>query len=222
MYDTSGLRRGYPGMKPPNAGRRFPPEPLTRAEALALLGGFGRGPCGQRNRALCVLLWRSGLRISEALALYPRDVDTDAGTVRVRRGKGGKYRLIGVDAQALAVVQLWMAARAKLGLTGRQPLFCKVDARYRGGAMNAAYYRDALKRAAARAGIEKRVHPHGLRHTHAFELSLEGVPLNVIKAQLGHSSLATTERYINHLAPAQVVAAMQAREWADQPEGVAS
>jgi integrase len=209
----NGLVPGYPGMKPPNAGRRFPPEPLTQAEILALLGGFGRGSCGRRNRALTVLLWRTGLRISEALALYPRDVDFAAGTVRVMHGKGDRSRLVGVDPQALAVVQLWMADRPRLGLTGRHPLFCKVDIRWRGEPTHPAVYRQMLKDAAQRAGIEKRVHPHGLRHTHAFELSMEGTPLNVIKAQLGHRSIATTERYINHLAPAHVVAAMQARSW---------
>jgi integrase len=70
-----------------------------------------------------------------------------------------------------------------------------------------------VKRLAAKAGIEKRVHPHGLRHTHAAELAREGVPMNVIQAQLGHSSLATTSRYLAHVAPQHVVEAMKAREW---------
>jgi integrase len=213
MEVWTGLRMGYPGVKPPNAGKRYPPEPLTRAEVLKLLNGCGRGPCGLRNRALIVVLWRSGLRISEALALHPRDLDVSAGILRVRRGKGGKARPVGIDPQALAVVEQWLAARAKLGVARGAPLFCKVDRRVRGGSVRPQYVRTMLGRAAANAGIEKRVHPHGLRHTHAFELSLEGVPIKVIQQQLGHSSLATTDRYINHLAPAQVVAAMQARTW---------
>ena len=53
-----------------------------------------------------------------------------------------------------------------------------------------------MPRLARRAGIEKRVHPHGLRHTHAAELAFEGAPMNLIEAQLGHSSLATTSRYL--------------------------
>jgi len=64
-----------------------------------------------------------------------------------------------------------------------------------------------------RAGIEKRVHAHGLRHTHAAELALEGKAMNLIQAQLGHSSLATTSRYLAHIAPAELVKAMQARMW---------
>jgi integrase/recombinase XerD len=62
-----------------------------------------------------------------------------------------------------------------------------------------------MPRLARRAGIEKRVHPHGLRHTHAAELALEGQPMNLIQAQLGHSSLATTSRYLAHIAPAELV-----------------
>jgi integrase len=73
--------------------------------------------------------------------------------------------------------------------------------------------RDMLKRHAEKAGIGKRVHPHGFRHTHAAELAREGVPLHVIRRQLGHSDLAVTARYIDHLAPEEVVAAIRAREW---------
>ena len=66
---------------------------------------------------------------------------------------------------------------------------------------------------ASPSGIDKRVHPHGLRHTHAAELAFEGVPMNAIQAQLGHSSLATTSSYLAHIAPAELVKAMQARTW---------
>jgi len=62
-----------------------------------------------------------------------------------------------------------------------------------------------LKRRAAKAGIDKRVHPHGLRHTHATELIAEGLPLNALQKQLGHASLATTSIYVNHLGAGEVV-----------------
>ena len=73
--------------------------------------------------------------------------------------------------------------------------------------------RALMPRLARRAGIEKRVHAHGLRHTHAAELALEGQPMNLIQAQLGHSSLATTSRYLAHIAPAQLIEAMRVRAW---------
>ena len=70
-----------------------------------------------------------------------------------------------------------------------------------------------LLRVAPRAGIEKRVHPHALRHSHAAELARERLPVNLIQAQLGHSSLATTSRYLAHIAPEDLIEAMQRREW---------
>ncbi len=79
--------------------------------------------------------------------------------------------------------------------------------------MKDAYFRALFPRLAKKAGIEKRVHAHGLRHTHAFELACEGHPLHLIQAQLGHSSLATTDRYLRHLAPRQVIEVMQSRSW---------
>ncbi len=199
------------GQRPGNYGKTFPPEPLTRNEIERLLRQLGRGPCGHRNRALVVLLWRSGLRISEALALFPKDVDREAGTVTVLRGKGSRRRQVAIDSYALAMLERWLSARAELGIGGRQPVFCTVDVRTRGKAMYSSYVRDMLKQRGAQAGIEKRVHPHGLRHTMAFELLMEGQPLGVIRDQLGHSQLATTLRYCDHLAPAVAIKAMHDR-----------
>ena len=67
-----------------------------------------------------------------------------------------------------------------------------------------------LHRLAAAAGVEKRVHPHGLRHTFAWELEQAGVPVSVISALLGHSSIAVTARYLNHLTNHQAVSALEA------------
>ena len=69
--------------------------------------------------------------------------------------------------------------------------------------------RRLLPRLARRAGIEKRVHAHGLRHAHAAE----GVPVNVVQQQLSHGSLATTDRYLRHIAPRERVEAMRRRAW---------
>jgi integrase len=73
--------------------------------------------------------------------------------------------------------------------------------------------RALFKRLAKKAGIEKRCHPHGLRHSLAAELAREGLPLNLIQQQLGHCSLATTSRYLDHIAPAELINAMQSRKW---------
>jgi site-specific recombinase XerD len=126
--------------------------------------------------------------------------------VRRRAADGGT---IGLDSGAFAVVERWLDVRAKLGISGRAPIICTL----KGKPVASAYVRALMPRLARRAGIEKRVHAHGLRHTHAAELALEGHPMNLIQAQLGHTSLATTSRYLAHIAPAQLIAAMRARTW---------
>src|SRR3954465_13694111 len=83
-------RRGKP---PANKGKKYPPEPLTDEEVFALLDACSpRSATGLRHRALIVVLWRAGLRISEALALYPKDVDVAGRTIRVLHGKGDQHR----------------------------------------------------------------------------------------------------------------------------------
>ena len=78
--------------------RRLPPEILTDTEVLAVMRACGESDTGVRNQALIAILYRSGLRVAEALALYPKDVDPAAGTVRVLCGKGGRSRTVGIDA----------------------------------------------------------------------------------------------------------------------------
>ncbi|MCH8852000.1 MAG: tyrosine-type recombinase/integrase [Planctomycetes bacterium] len=196
--------------QPWNKGRKLPPEPLSADEVTRLIKQPSRrAPTGIRNRALLVLLYRGGLRCSEALALRPKDLDVDAGTVRVLHGKGDKARLVGLDSGAMAIIQLWIDKRAALGFNGRHTLLCTLQ----GKPVSSRYVRSLLPRLAAKAGIEKRVHAHGLRHTLASELSAEGVPLPLIQQQLGHANLSTTDRYIRGLAPQEVVDAMKKREW---------
>jgi len=195
---------------PPNKGMKYPAEVLIDAEVQRLIRACShRAPTGIRNRALIVVLYRGGLRIKEALSLYPKDLDPVKGTVRVLNGKCKKDRTVGLEYAAFAVIQLWMDVRKKRGINSRAPVFCTL----RGEAVKTAYVRGLFKRLARKAGIEKRVHPHGLRHTHAAQLAAEGYPMNLIQQQLGHSSLATTSRYLDHIAPAQLIEAMQGRKW---------
>jgi site-specific recombinase XerD len=203
--------KGYhQGRVPANRGRTFPAEILTPDEVRSLLRACStRAPTGIRNRALITLLYRGGLRLGEALALMPKDLDHDQGTVTILHGKGDRRRTVGLDPEAMALVLRWVDRRKQLGIDGRRRLLCTLEGR----PLKPSYVRTLLPRLAARAGIEKRVHPHGLRHAHAAELMWEGVPVPVIQRQLGHASLATTDRYLRSIAPADVVAVMQARTW---------
>ncbi len=79
--------------------------------------------------------------------------------------------------------------------------------------MGDAYVRVLLPRLGRKAGIDKRVHAHGLRHTHAAQLRVEGVDIGIISKQLGHRSIATTARYLDHIAPQQVIETIRQRPW---------
>lgn len=226
--DTPIDRRGYyrspvtlaeyhRGRIPANKGRKFPPEPLTSREVLALMSHCGAGACGKRDRAMIVLMWRAGLRVSEVLALRPKDIDLECGRVAVLHGKGDRNRTVGLDPMACSIIADWMRERRALGVNGTHPVFCVVSRPTTGRPMYSAYVRNKLKELGARAGIEKRVHPHGLRHTHAFELAGEGVDLRIVRRQLGHSNLAVTARYVEHLNPFEVVDAIRARPWPSPP-----
>jgi site-specific recombinase XerD len=186
-----------------------PAEPLTKKEIWAIINAFSmRTPTGVRNRALVMVLWRSGLRIKEALSLRVADIDFEEGSLRVLHGKGDKSRTAFIDRAPLEYVRTWIDKRNELQIGPVCPLFCTL----RGGPIDSSYVRHMLPRIAVKAGIVKRVHAHGLRHTHAAELRREGVDIGAISKQLGHSSISTTSRYLDHIAPAEVSKAIRSRK----------
>lgn len=128
-------------------------------------------------------------------------------------GKGHKPRTVGLDPGAMATVQRWADKRREAGIRGRV-LLCTLD----GGPMSPQYARAMLARIAARAGVERRVVPHQLRHIHTRpSWSPRACLCPVIRDQLGHSSLAVTDRYLRNVAPAEVIVTMQRRQWAEPP-----
>jgi site-specific recombinase XerD len=178
-------------------GQRYPAEVRTPAEIERLLEACGRSLTGGRNRVLLVLLWRCGLRLSEALALEPRDVDLTRGKLHVRRGKGGKARYVGLDGRASAEVEAWLRRRPD----GARTLLCTT----RGTPVQPAYVRNLLRRLARETGVEGRVYPHGLRHLFATSLAEEGADVMLIRDALGHSSVATTDVYLRGLGAGRAV-----------------
>jgi integrase/recombinase XerD len=181
---------------------RRAPEILTEAEVRELLSKCSRtAPTGIRDRALIVVLYRAGLRASEALDLMPGNIDYEGGTIRVLHGKNDKTRSVAVDDGTLAEIRVWEAERARLGFNGRQRLFCTL----KGTPLSDRQVRAMFARRAARTSITKRVHPHGLRHTYAVGMSREGMSLHTIKDQLGHDYMATTEIYLRGLGAGEAV-----------------
>jgi len=146
---SPATKPGYnQGRRPANAGRTYPVEVLTVREVSALLASCSpRSATGVRNRALIVVLYRGGLRFSEALALESRDVDEGESSVNVRHGKGDRQRVVGMDPQAFALLERWLELRRKRGLA-RTPIFCTLDGRK---AVDSSYVRRLLPRLAAAA-----------------------------------------------------------------------
>jgi len=191
-----------------------PAEPLAPEEVRALLAACaGDTLTGLRNHALLVVLWRAGLRIGEALQLRCSDVNFGAGTIRVLHTKTREPRTVGIDGQALDVVRAWVGARAVAGIGDDRPLFCRLHGQP-GEKLSARYVRAQMGRLATVAGLQHRVHPHGMRHTMAVELRREGWPIPEISRQLGHRSIGTTQVYVDHLYPAEVIDRARARSWA--------
>ena len=200
----------HKGRQPANKGKKYPAEILTPGEVAALFSQISSvTSIGIRNRALVTVLYRAGLRHSEALALLSKDVNLTRGSIAVLHGKGDRSRLVGIDPGACEMISRWLDRRTQLGFGGAVPLFITM----RGTPLKTSYLKTLLPQLARKAGIEKRVHPHGLRHTHAYELMMEGVEIPIIQRQLGHVSLATTAIYLNHIAPRQVIETMRKRSW---------
>jgi integrase/recombinase XerD len=197
--------------------QRRPREQTKRLEARRRLSGHEiellmrqcsrRAPTGVPNRALIAVLWRCGLRIGEARALAVKDFDPDSGTLVVQ---GGKRRVVGVDSGTVALVGRWLGARRRRDLPGGSgPLFCSLAGR----PLDLSYVRHLLPRLARKAGIERRVHAHGLRHAFAVDMVRSGAPLYVVRDALGHTSVATTQVYLSRVGAHEAVEATRNREW---------
>jgi site-specific recombinase XerC len=126
-------------------------------EIVAVMHATGDSAEGIRLRGIIVVLWRAGLRISEALALNETDLDPDRGSLVIRRGKGDKRREVGMDRWAWIHLDPWLELRRTLPV-GR--LFCVVRGATLGRPCAPAGIRAQLHRAAQTAGVRRRFAPH--------------------------------------------------------------
>lgn len=190
------------GLAAPRPARRLP-RTLSPEQAARLVEIEASDVLAQRDRAMFELLYSSGLRLSELVALDLADLDLAEGTVRVA-GKGGRERLLPVGRQACAALRAWLAARATLvpdtASANTQALF--VGRAGRRLTPRAVQARLALW--ARRQGLDVPVHPHLLRHSFASHLLESSGDLRAVQELLGHASLTTTQVYTHldfqHLA----------------------
>ncbi|WP_186290515.1 site-specific tyrosine recombinase XerD [Gordonia zhaorongruii] len=199
-------------VRPPKAPRRLP-KSLPVDDVLAILAAAGspEGPRALRDRALLELLYSCGARISEVTALDVDDIDMAHRAV-VLHGKGGKERIVPVGRPAIAAVDAYLVrGRPALVKKGTPALFLNI----RGGRLSRQSAWQVLVDAAGRAGIDKDVSPHTLRHSFATHLLDGGADVRVVQELLGHSSVTTTQVYtlvtVNTMREVYVTAHPRAR-----------
>lgn len=176
---------------PPRAGEKLP-DTLSIDEVAALLDSCPADtPTQLRDKALLELLYASGARVSEALALNLDDVTGDEGVITVT-GKGGKQRLVPVGAAARAALEAYLVrGRPALANGTSHALFLNK----RGGALSRQSAWMVIKDAAERARLGKDISPHTLRHSFATHLLEGGADVRTVQELLGHSSVTTTQIY---------------------------
>ena len=175
----------YPRLK------RRHPVVLSPEEVVRLL----RAIRNLKHRTVAMVLYGAGLRISEALVLELRDVDSARMVLTVRRGKGDQDRQVALSSVLLEALRVyWRAYRPRSWLfSGQVP----------DQPLGPATIQRAVKAARVRAGIAKPASPHTLRHSYATHLMEAGTDLRVIQTLLGHRSLRTTAIY-THVATERV------------------
>lgn len=180
----------------PRLGRPLP-KTLTETEVEALLAAPDMDDAqGLRDRAMLELLYATGLRVSELVGLPLVRINLRQGVVRVL-GKGGKERLVPLGEEAQYHLETWLRDGRPELLKGRVSDAAFVTAR--GEAMTRQAFWHLIKRHARRAGIDKPLSPHTLRHAFATHLLDHGADLRVLQMLLGHSDLSTTQIY-THVA----------------------
>jgi integrase/recombinase XerC len=189
------LRSGQPNpiqtMRSPKAEKRLPQVLNERDTAALVEANSSINPRARvRDRAILEVLYSSGLRVSELTGLDWRDIDEELGLVMVRSGKGNKDRLIPIGEPALAALHAWRTA-----IPGLPSSDGAVITNLRGSRLTPRAVQKIVARRVMAAGVCTPITPHGLRHSFATHMLNAGADLRSIQEMLGHSSLATTQRY---------------------------
>jgi integrase/recombinase XerD len=172
---------------------RYLPETLSAPEVERLMtAAAGETPLELRDRAIVELLYASGLRVSELCHARLENLDLEKGFIRVV-GKGNKQRLVPVGSGAREAVDHYLR-RGRPELVGPRTggeIFLSV----RGRKLTNQRIWQLLVALGQRAGLEKEIHPHMLRHSFATHLLEGGADLRIIQEMLGHADIATTQIY---------------------------
>lgn len=184
----------------PRPGRSLP-KSLTEEDVEALLQAPSTAvPLGLRDRCMLEVLYATGLRVSELVALTFTQINLRQGLVRVT-GKGNKERLVPLGAEALEWLRKYLE-EARPALVKNSAVDALFPAR-NGAMMTRQAFWHLIRRHARQAGITKPLSPHVLRHAFATHLLNHGADLRVVQMLLGHSDISTTQIY-THVARARL------------------
>ena len=186
------------------------PNILTPAEQARLLKQPNRRyPTGQRNRLLIKMMLDTGLRLSEAIALRWENVDLSVGRLLVKEGKGGKDAFLWTNEENITALQEWRVRQAAV-FTERQNegrpayVFASLD----GTPLGPRYVRRMVERYALKAGLEKHVYPHLLRHCFATDLLRATRNLRIVQRAGRWADISTVQIYA-HIVDEEVEGAMR-------------
>lgn len=180
----------------PRQGRKLP-NALSERQVEALLAAPDTDQAlGRRDRAMLEVMYATGLRVSELVALKLHQLNLRQGVVRIV-GKGGRERLVPLGEEALSWLQAYLDTDRSRILDGRVSDF--VFPSRRGASMTRQNFWYLIKRYARQADVPATLSPHGLRHAFATHLLNHGADLRVVQLLLGHSDLSTTQIY-THVA----------------------
>ena len=179
-------------METPKTGGKLPSILSSREVEQLLMSAAGNAPVDIRDRAMLELLYATGLRVSELVALRTRDVNTEAGFL-LTMGKGEKERLVPIGESALlALAEYAGLVRPGMDRSGDCPyLFLS----RLGDRMTRQSFWNIIKKRTRIAGIVKNISPHTLRHSFATHLLENGADLRSVQIMLGHADLSSTQIY---------------------------
>jgi integrase/recombinase XerC len=178
-------------MHAPKPEKRLP-QVLNERDTVTLVeADSGMNPRARlRDRAIVEVLYSAGLRVSELTGLDWRDIDEELGLLMIRSGKGNKDRLVPIGEPALDALRTWRAA-----MPGERSGDHPVITNLRFSRLTPRAVQNIVARRLHAANINTPITPHGLRHSFATHMLNAGADLRSIQEMLGHSSLATTQRY---------------------------
>ena len=168
-------------------------EHLTKAEVDKLITAakkLGRGNNANRNELLFTIMFRHGLRVSEAVNINWEDTDLDSKQIRIRRLKGSISNDQPLQKDVIKMLK-------KLPTYGKRGV---VFASERGKRMTSSNVRTLIKRAAEKTNIPVSVHPHMLRHSCGHHMASQGKTADFIQYRLGHKSIANSVGYVSQAA----------------------